>query len=62
MSDGITAMYDSMDHYRWLCARYAEPVKYITNRWGERMEDCYGKHAQALEARFQAEHKLKGTS
>jgi hypothetical protein len=57
MSDGITAMYDAMEHYEWLCQRYDEKPHYTTNRWGDRMLDCYGKHALTLGARYIGENR-----
>jgi hypothetical protein len=55
MTDGITAMYDAMDHYEWLCERYKEKPQYTHTREGERMLACYGQHAQALEKRLRNE-------
>lgn len=60
MGDILGAIQDDINEYEALCRKYGEKVLTNTNRWGVTSPDCYGKHADALQARKRKE-MLDGT-
>lgn len=54
MSDGITAYWDAVRDYVYLCEKYGEEPRTSVTRQGVKTLDAYGKHAQWLKRRDMA--------
>lgn len=57
MSDILSAIYDDIQEYEFLCRKYNEEIRYSENQFGIRSPDCYGLHATELEKRRIEDYK-----
>lgn len=48
MGSILSAIVDDIEEYRYLCARFNEPVQYSRTAQGIPVEDCYGSHMDHL--------------
>lgn len=52
MSNILSAINDDMDWYQTLCERFNEKPQYKNDVRGFPLLDCYGKHADKLQKRY----------
>lgn len=55
MGDILSKIQDDINEYESLCRKYEEEVVYSQTRWGDKCQDCYGKHAMKLQERKRKE-------
>lgn len=61
MSDSLKSISEDIEQYRWLCKHFNEKVQYKLSQWAnvDSTEDCYGKHAEELQKRYDREVRNK---
>lgn len=55
MSDLYSEICRDEREYERLCERYGEEIQFHKNKWGETVQNTYGKHAEGLRARARKE-------
>jgi hypothetical protein len=56
MGSILSAIHDDIGDYEDLCRKYGEEVQTTPVANGQRLPDCYGAHAKALEERQRREY------
>jgi len=55
MSNILKAIHDDMEWYETLCERFNEKPQRSPDAYGNMLLDCYGKHADKLQERYDRE-------